>query len=499
MKKIFILLSIIVFGLAACEDELNQVPISEMSADGFFQDEKGFEQAINGTYEALSTYPERQFHLSDVRSDNIYGVGSMGVRSHEPVNNFAFTLAVNEYMTEAWDNNFKGIMRANTVLENLSADLVPDEAMRNRLEGEAKFLRALFYFDLIRYFGPVPLVDRLVSPNEALEIPRSPVADIYTLIISDLQDAAQKLPSSYSGINIGRATSYAAKGLLARVHLTRSGPVLHPDGPCLGVNEYSQALSLLNEVIAGPYSMLTDYAATFDLFNENNSDIVFDIQFASGGLGVGASYPGELAGSAFWKAAGYPYAIGLETKDVSYDLINSYGENDSRLDFNVQIGYIDPTNGQYVEDPVCTKFSRIDPETWGADRFDFGINFPVLRFADVLLMKAECILQGASGTQTEVDKIVSDVRARGGLSAVSNVTMDDLLEERRKEFLGEGLRWHDLVRTGKVLDVMNAWIQVEDESGQMRSSIDYKHIIYPIPQSQIDVKKGLYEQNEGYE
>jgi len=499
MKKIYILLSVLVFGLVACEDELNQVPISEISADGFFQNEKGFEQAINGTYEALSTYPERQFHLSDVRSDNIYGVGSMGVRSHEPVNNFAFTLATNEYMEEAWQNNYKGILRANTVLDNLSASAVPDDAKRNQFEGEAKFLRALFYFDLVRYFGPVPLIDKLVSPTEALSIPRTPVSEIYDLIVQDLQDAIGLLPASYPAGQIGHATSYAAKGILARVYLTRSGPKLHPDGPCLATNEYSQALSLLNEIIAGPFDMLDDYAMTFDLTNENNSDIVFDIQFASGGQGVGASYPGELAGSNFWKAAGYPYAIGLETKDVSYDLINSYGENDSRLDFNVQISYIDPTNGQTVEDPVCTKFSRTDPSTWGADRFDFGINFPVLRFTDVLLMKAECILQGANGTQTEVDQIVSDVRARGGLPAVSNVTLDDLLEERRKEFLGEGLRWHDLVRTGKVLDVMNAWIPVEDVEGQMRQSIDYKHIIYAIPQSEMDVKKGLYTQNEGYE
>lgn len=499
MKKIYILLSVLVFGLMACEDELNQVPISEISSDGFFQNEEGFATAINGVYEALSTYPERQFHLSDVRSDNIYGVGDMGVRAHEPVNNFAFTLATNEYMNEAWTNNYKGIMRANTVLDNLSADAFVDEAKFKQTEGEAKFLRALFYFDLVRYFGPVPLIDKLVSPTEALTIPRTPVAEVYDLIISDLQDAATLLPPSYSSGAVGHATSYAAKGILARVYLTRSGPVIHEDGPCMGTNEYGQALSLLNEIISGPFDMLDDYAATFDLFNENNSDIIFDIQFASGGQGVGASYPGELAGSNFWKACGYPYAIGLETKDVSYDLINSYGENDTRLDFNVQIGYIDPTNGEYVEDPVCTKFSRTDPATWGADRFDFGINFPVLRFTDVLLMKAECILQGANGTQAEVDQIVSDVRARGSLLPVSNVTLDDLLEERRKEFLGEGLRWHDLVRTGKVLDVMNAWIPVEDVQGQMRNPIDYKHIIYAIPQSEMDVKKGLYWQNDGYQ
>ncbi|MCY1723073.1 RagB/SusD family nutrient uptake outer membrane protein [Prolixibacteraceae bacterium Z1-6] len=499
-KNIIILLAFFIVGLTACEDELNQVPISAISSDGFFTSEKGFEQAINGVYKSLSSYPERQFHLSDVRSDNIYGVGSMGVRAHEPVNNFALTLATNEYMKEAWNTNFTGIMRANTVLDNISEDLVPDATKRNQFEGEAKFLRALFYFDLLKYFGPVPVIDHLVTPTEALEIGRNPVSEVYDLIISDLQDAASLLPTSYTGDNIGRATSYTAKGILARVYLTRSGPVLHTDGPCLETNDYTQALSLLNEVIGGPFDMLDDYAATFDLLNENNSDIVFDIQYQKGGLGVGCAYPGELAGSAYWRSVGYPYAIGLETKDVSFDLINSYDTiNDARFAFNVQMGYVDESNGQYVEDPVTIKFSRPDPATWGADRFDFGINFPILRFTDVLLMKAECILQGAPGSQADVDKIINDVRARVGIEPLSNATLDDLLEERRKEFLGEGLRWHDLVRTGKVLDVMNAWIPVEDVADQMRKSINADHIIYPIPQEQMDVKEGLYSQNKGYE
>ncbi|WP_346860177.1 RagB/SusD family nutrient uptake outer membrane protein [uncultured Draconibacterium sp.] len=499
-KNIIILLALFIVGLTACEDELNQVPISAISSNGFFTDETGFEQAINGVYASLSSYPERQFHLSDVRSDNIYGVGSMGVRAHEPVNNFALTLATNEYMKEAWNTNYEGIMRANTVLDNLTADLVPDDTKRNQFEGEAKFLRALFYFDLIKYFGPVPLIDHLVTPAEALEIGRNSVSEVYELIISDLQDAAQLLPTSFTGENIGRATSYAAKGILARVYLTRSGPALNTDGPCLGTNDYSNALSLLNDVIGGPFDMLDDYASTFDLLNENNSDIIFDIQYQKGGLGVGCAYPGELAGSAYWRSVGYPYAIGLETKDVSFDLINSYDTiNDTRFAFNVQMGYVDESNGQYVEDPVTIKFSRPDPATWGADRFDFGINFPILRYTDVLLMKAECILQGASGTQADVDKIINDVRNRVGLESISNATLNDLLEERRKEFLGEGLRWHDLVRTGKVLDVMNAWIPVEDVADQMRKSINADHIIYPIPQEQMDVKEGLYSQNKGYE
>ena len=499
MNKINILIaSALLF--TACDSYLDQNPLSELGAGSFYKNVTEIEQGVNGTYNAFRLYPERQFHLSEVRSDNIYGVGMTGVRPHEHVNNFAITLATNEYMEEAWKASYESIMRANTVLEYISEDLVGNRDRYNRMVGEVKFLRGLAYIDLVRYFGPVPIIDRLVSQAEALEIGRSPVADVYDLIIADLKDAANLLPGSYSSSNDrGRATSWAAKGILARVYLTRSGPRLHPDGPCLGTNEYRDALALLNDIINNsPHRTLTEYADVFDLGNENNAEIIFDIQFTSGGYGTGASYPGEMAGQDYWASIGFPYSIGLENKDVSYDLIDSYGTTDKRYDFNVILGYINVTTAQYVEDPVCIKFSKSDQKTWGISNSDFPMNFPVLRYTDVLLMKAECILQGASGSQSEVDELVNITRSRAGLESLSNVTLADLMEERRKEFHAEGLRWHDLVRTGMVLDVMNAWMPKEDVRGQMPSSINYTQIIYPIPQNEIDIKKGLYTQNEGY-
>jgi hypothetical protein len=122
----------------------------------------------------------------------------------------------------------------------------------------------------------------------------------------------------------------------------------------------------------------------------------------------------------------------------------------------------------------------------------------VLLYTDVLLMKAEAILQGAAGTQAEVDELVNQVQVRAGLPAVSNVTLGQLMEVRRREFAAEGLRWHDLVRSGLVLEKMNAWIPTEDVRNQMRKPIDANQIIYPVPQSEMDVKRGLYQQNPGY-
>ncbi|MCC9135598.1 RagB/SusD family nutrient uptake outer membrane protein [Pontibacter silvestris] len=503
MKKIsVVLLSVLLLGISACEDDLDQAPISDASAANFYRNTADFQQGVTGIYNALTNYPVRRFNLSEVRSDNIFAPGVSGVRDWNPVNNFEKTLETNPLIIEAWNTNYNGILRANTVLDKINETAVPDATVRSRLIGEAKFLRAFYYFDLVRLFGRVPLFDKTVSPDEALSIPRSPVADVYQLIISDLEDAIANLPESYDASNKGKATSHAARGILALVHLTRSGPQLHPDGPTLGLNEYDRALTLLNEIInSGQYSFVNDYASIFSYTNENNPDIVFDVQAVGGNagdVGVGSILPTEMYEEPFARAIGIPFAGGIPIdgpKAPSDDLLNSFQESDVRDDFSILPSYTDP-NGALVNRAQFVKF--LDVSKAGVDRFNWPINFPVLRYTDVLLMKAEAILMsGAGGSQNEVDGIVNDVRARANLDPVSNVDMDMLLAERRREFLAEGLRWHDLVRTGKVIDVITAWDAVEDVTNKM-SPITVNDIIYPIPQTQLDVKEGLYEQNPGY-
>lgn len=499
MKNLSIIcILIFMIGLSACEDELNQSPISERGSDNFYQSEGDFIQAINGVYNSLRSYPIWHFELSEIRSDNMYVPGAGGVRDYSAVNNFSVNLATTDYISEVWNVNFNGIMRANTVLTELAATEVLDETMSQRIEGEAKFLRALYYFDLVRWFGQVPLITETVSPLEALNIPRSPVADVYEVIISDLQDAITLLPDAFQGTNVGRATSHAARGILTRVYLTRSGTQLHPSGPTLGTNDYDAALTLLNEIIeSGQYAMLDDYADIFAYDNENNAEIVFDIQFQSGGLGIGGEYVAWQYPEAFSRAAGIPFAGGAypdAPKTPSDDLLASFAENDVRDEVSITEGYM--MDGNYVVNPFISKY--LDMDYLGVDRFDFELNYPVLRYTDVLLMKAEAILQGAAGSQQEVDDIVNEVRERAGLDPLANVDLEMLLEERRREFIGEGLRWHDLVRTGTVLDIMNEWLEGLDDDGIMPDQIDETAIIYPIPQNQLDVKQGLYEQNPGY-
>jgi hypothetical protein len=133
----------------------------------------------------------------------------------------------------------------------------------------------------------------------------------------------------------------------------------------------------------------------------------------------------------------------------------------------------------------------------GQDRFDWSLNYPVIRYTDILMMKAEAILMGGVGSQQDVDNAVNLVRKRAGLADISGVNIDKLLEEKRLEFAGESKRWYDLVRTGKVIDVMNAWIPGEDIVKRM-NTMQANYVIYPVPANQMTVKTGLYEQNPGY-
>ncbi|RKD92743.1 RagB/SusD family nutrient uptake outer membrane protein [Mangrovibacterium diazotrophicum] len=498
MKKIFYLLVVLAV-FSACEDDLDLAPISEPSAANFYQNTTQFEQAVNGMYNTLKDYAANHFYLSEVRSDNIYSPGT-GVRDWNPINNFEHNLVTNSLMAPAWDVPYLGIYRANLILDQVNEDLVPDASTRNRMIGEAKFIRALFYFDLVRFFGRVPIFDHVLTPTEALEVSRQPVADVYDLIEADLTEAASLLPASYS--SPGKATSGAAKSLLAKVYLTESGPDFGIDGPGMNSNKYSDALSLINEVISsGVYGWVDDYAEIFSYTNENNDDIVFDVQSindgSTGDRGIGTILP-TLMYQESWARIYLPFAGGVPVDasgaiDPSDDFLSSFEDGDVRDDFSVLMSYLDE-NGNTINSPQYLKFVSLDHVP--ADRFNWGINFPILRYTDVLMMKAEALIQ-LGQDQTTVDAIVNQVRERAGLSDVSNVDMDMLLDERRHEFIAEGQRWHDLVRTGKVLTVMNAWAAVDDASSKI-GTIVADDILYAIHQDQLDVKEGLYDQNPGY-
>jgi len=492
--KIYLVFFSFLLILVSCEKQLDQTPESSLATDDFFTNNNDFLQAVNGVYSQLNNYPSQALWLSEMRSDNLNAT-SDGNRDWDGINNLTPNITTTGFITTAWRANFNGIYNANTVLEALQTKasvLSPSNAIR--YAAEVRFLRAFYYFSLVRTFGQVPLISTVKSAAEVASIPRSPVADVYALIESDLQFAAANLPATFTGIDLGRPTASAARGLLGLVYLTKSGPTYGINGPGLNSNEYDKAAALFDQVINGsPFSFGANYPNIFSYNNENNSEVVFDIQFASSLNGAG--FPSHLAPVAYWTSSGisnsFGNGYGASTFPVSKSLVNSYTTNtvigtDLRYPFNVAT--------TYAPGPFIKKY--IDVPKRGLSGRDWSINFIVLRYTDILMMKAECILRGAPGAQADVDAIVNRVRARAGVGALTNVNLATLMQERQREFLGEGLRWNDLVRSGLAITQMNAW-RTADAITKINEMVP-NYIIYPVPAAEIQTAPGLYTQNPGY-
>jgi hypothetical protein len=354
------------------------------------------------------------------------------------------------------------------------------------------------YLDLVRKFGKVPVLDRALSPQEVAATPRSEVTKVYELILSDLQTAVANLPATYTAANLGRPTKYAAEGLLALTYLTRSGPTYGINGPGLASNEYDKALPLLNDIISsGRYSVLPNYNNVFAYNNENNAEVLWDIQYISNAsLGLGASFPNVVIPDTYYTLNGLSFTAGsVEIKPCSNDLVNtSYATTDTRKTFNIQTGYtyagITETRSFYKK-----YFSAAGR---GANRGDWPINYIVMRYADILMMKAECQVRGVGGSATDAAALLTPLRTRAAQPAYTTLTLGTLMEERRREFAGENLRWNDLVRSGLALDVMNAWVLKDDVSTKITRPITANLLLYPVPQNELSAAPGLYDQNAGY-
>lgn len=343
------------------------------------------------------------------------------------------------------------------------------------------------------------------------------MADVYTFIIADLQFAVANLPTNFSGPfpnytsnDIGRATKYAAEAILAKVYMTRSGSDYGIAGPGLGLNEWSQALPLLQDIISSgvfvfnptPYAFPVPANGIFSYSNQNpnvNKEAIFDIMFLKGQNPIlGSDFPWLLSPQSYFNSfpSGNPSLSGtIGNPNASDDLLNDFDPADTRKAPTLHTGpftYL----GNSDTHPFIRKY--LDTTQIPTSRFDWGINFIAVRYTDILMLKAECILHGAPGTQADVDAIVNQVRARAGLPAISNVTLAQLFDERRKEFAGEGQRWFDLQRSGNLVTIMNAWRTVEDAMLNKINAITANDIIYPVPQSQLDAAPGLYDQNPGY-
>ncbi|KAI9435217.1 RagB/SusD family protein [Russula earlei] len=388
----------------------------------------------------------------------------------------------NSYVANYWQTSYFAILQCNTVLNYLNN--VTDSTRKKYFEGETKFIRAHMYFNMVRLWGSVPLITTLVGYNDVT--PRADSATIYNQIIADFKTAIQYLPASWDASQAARATVGAAKGMLAKVYLTQKN--------------YAAARPLLLDLLQNPgtYQLMPSYKNIFGVSNEMNAEVMYAVRYKSNSNGLGETYTynmDKVSGSVGFRSASdlrgssvYVTADSIR-KNVTFLTGGDYGTS-----------YYD--GGKYL-----------DPS---APKNDAGVDFIVLRYADIVLMYAEVVneMDGATPlTAADATNPLSRlyqlnlVRKRANPAATSlvyaynNAAVNTqasfrttIKAERRREFAIEDMRWYDLIRWGDAVTVMNAHFATRALTNVV---LPYQ-VLYPVPQREIDISNHVITQNQGY-
>lgn len=453
MKKIIFTALSLTFLLSSCSSDFLDIPSeNSLSTANFYKTEADLQQAVNATYAPLrdlynntpNVASSGAWVMGELRSDNttyIFNPGYRGVIDPEAIADFTNNSA-NTVSTAKYVANYQIIARANQVLASVDGvDFA--EASKNNIKGQALFLRALAYFDLVQYFGKVPLHLTPVTNREEAALPLSEVGEIYNQIIEDASSAATLLPKK-SDQEPGRATSGAANTLLGNVYAVQKN--------------WPMAETVLKEVIdSGEYALLGDYASVFSVDNKNNLESVFEVQYKEGTEGYASSFIYEMLPMpmsadqvASITGAANTQALTIEAYNIpTPDLLAAYEPGDLRKDISISMATLD--NGNTY--PYIQKL--LQPHSQAGIT---GTNWPVYRYAEVLLLYAEALNENGKGSASTY---LNMVRSRAGLSATTASGQVDLraaiLAERRVELAFENKRWLDLVRTGNAESVMAAY------------------------------------------
>jgi hypothetical protein len=468
--------------LTSCSDEfLNLNPISTATSENFYRTADDFRNAVNGGYAGLQTggITGNSYVFGEITSDNTVAVASGSVTDQDEFDRF-YIKTTNPFVSGRWNDSYRVIARYNTILDRIGA-VAMDETLKNRYIAETKFLRAVVYFNLVRTFGDIPLILKPVSnPDEGYSFGRTPVSEVYAQIEKDFTEAEGVLPVSYPAADLGRATKGAAKAFLGKVYLTQK--------------KYPAAVSKLKEVIdLGVYTILPSYAEVFRVGNKNHKESVFDVQYKSGGAGEGNNWPNTFAPQNSGNAV---IAFGGDgNNQPTADIINAYEPGDLRKDVSVASSYTNAA-GQVIPDRFIKKYYDV-PVAKG----DNGNNIPLMRYADVLLMYAEALNEVSYQPDGEAFTYLNIIRTRAGLDKKTAAAVPSqqafrlgIEQERRVELAFEGHRWFDLVRTDRAIPVLNS----KKEQIRLVADLTANNLLFPIPQSQIDINKDKITQNPGY-
>lgn len=483
MKLKYNLIAIALLGVSfsSCSDFLEQNPQTDLSENDFYKTADDIASAVNGAYSSLQEGDiyGNWYIFGEIPSDNTRNQLSGSVTTQDEFDKF-YIDTQNATIANFWKAAYKVINRTNTVLGRI--DGIPlDANLANRYKLECKFIRALMYFNLVRVYGDVPLVLKEINIAESYDILREPQANVYNQIIADLKEA-QALPVSYPAAEDGRATQGAAKALLGKVYMT--------------LRNYTEAETILGEVVnSGRYSLLENtpgslnidgYGSVFSPINHNSREGIFEIQFLKGGYDEGSNYANNFAPE---NSGTNVVAVGGTGGNnvPEMDIYNAYEEGDLRRDFSMSLGYYDNRkNNEWVESRYVCKFMDVPYQNNDASN-----NYPVIRYADVLLMYAEALNQ--NGKTAEACRYLNMTRRRGfgyqttetspvDLQTSDKAQFERMVEqERRVELAFENHRWFDLIRTGRAVEVMRS----------KGFTLNETNLTCPIPQKQIDVNPKL--------
>lgn len=454
MKKIVILICLeALMGIMGCKDFLNLQPIDSPTEGNFYVDEKALQGAVVSCYDAIQSdnlYGYNMCVLAENRGDNVSDAnisgGSGVIYQIDAFNDRPDNLVV----TDTYLQMYRAIFRCNMVLDK-APQIKMDAAIRNQIVGQALFIRALGYFNIVRMWGKAPLVLKVQTNEEARNNKRSEVADIYAQIMTDLNEAKDYLPSTWPADQRGRVTAYAVRALLAKVYLYQE--------------KYDLVVvtlqPLVKDIYTGKVVGLVPQSTTFPNSLKSSIDVIFAVQYLLGGVGESAHQNNRYRNR--------DGSINIELPQSLFE------QGDNRKDFLRQ--------PPVLSRPGKFNSTQVNNETSG--------DMPLIRCAEVLLIYAEA-LNETNYSNEEAFKAINAVRANAGIAALNATTTptqvdlkNAIWKERRLELALECDRWFDIVRTrqfSKVFPLVPAF-----------------KVLYPIPQLEINnINNPTGWQNEGY-
>jgi hypothetical protein len=515
MNKQILFIIMMAIGITSCNKDLNLAPPTNISAPNFFQNKAQFQQALVGAYSNLRLVALTGIYMDEMRSDNTFftyyppdrgtqtSVEAMAqfldnnISSQEPNN------PGNRY-----GNDYSGIARCNTILSRIKGASGLTQGAVDSISGQALFLRAFYYYDLVTHYGGVPLQLDEVSGPDAAFIPRNTDVEVYTQIITDLTTAVSKLPVATVFPQSGAASRGSAEMLLAYCYMQKP------------TKEYAKAEAALLDITKMNYGLLTNYSDVFALTNKNSKESIFEVQYKIGNDGQQSDFTWRFIP----KSTNTELILGLHGTSIrgglssggwnvpTQEMVDSYEKTDLRLPASIQIaegtmsgdnftatavkspvGYV-PTAGltyyyfvnKYRHPPYIVEYNTDD-------------NWPVFRYSGALLLLAECLV--SENKASDALPYLNQVRRRAGLADLAVASAANIANEMRHEVAFENHRWTDLIRYGTAVDVLNAkGVRMKALYGWILPAafnVTATKLIYAIPTREVQTNTKL-TQNPGY-